>query len=275
MESQHWENNAKIAVMVTLMLETWSEGKAPSYSSMTTPLKPGTLDTQGISWSEYGGRTGIWRIMRILDEFGIKATVCASGRSVELFPEAVKEVARKGHEVAGHSYTQDMLLCYLSLEEERNVIRKCCGLIEGATGAKPVGWLSPRGTPTEHTAELLAEEGFLWHGDHNDVDLPYVVDTAKGPLVAIPQSNFADNRVLRGNPRDYFQVYKDTFDYLYNTEPIGVVNLTVHSHWGGRPLMSAIIREVLKYIKGFSQVWFAGHDDVARWVMNHPVTSHR
>ena len=275
MESQHWENNAKIAVMVTLMLETWSEGKAPSYSSMTTPLKPGTLDTQGISWSEYGGRTGIWRIMRILDEFGIKATVCASGRSVELFPEAVKEVARKGHEVAGHSYTQDMLLCYLSLEEERNVIRKCCGLIEGATGAKPVGWLSPRGTPTEHTAELLAEEGFLWHGDHNDVDLPYVVDTAKGPLVAIPQSNFADNRVLRGNPRDYFQVYKDTFDYLYNTEPIGVVNLTVHSHWGGRPLMSAIIREVLKYIKGFSHVWFAGHDDVARWVMNHPVTSHR
>lgn len=275
MESQHWENNAKIAVMVTLMLETWSEGKAPSYSSMTTPLKPGTLDTQGISWSEYGGRTGIWRIMRILDEFGIKATVCASGRSVELFPEAVKEVTRKGHEVAGHSYTQDMLLCYLSLEEERNVIRKCCGLIEGATGAKPVGWLSPRGTPTEHTAELLAEEGFLWHGDHNDVDLPYVVDTAKGPLVAIPQSNFADNRVLRGNPRDYFQVYKDTFDYLYNTEPIGVVNLTVHSHWGGRPLMSAIIREVLKYIKGFSQVWFAGHDDVARWVMNHPVTSHR
>ncbi len=275
MESQHWENNAKIAVMVTLMLETWSEGKAPSYSSMTTPLKPGTLDTQGISWSEYGGRTGIWRIMRILDEFGIKASVVASGRSVELFPEAVKEVARKGHEVAGHSYTQDMLLCYLSPEEERDVIRKCCGLIEGATGTKPVGWLSPRGTPTEHTAEYLAEEGFLWHGDHNDVDLPYVVDTAKGPLVAIPQSNFADNRVLRGNPRDYFQVYKDTFDYLYNTEPIGVVNLTVHSHWGGRPLMSAIIREVLKYLKGFSQVWFAGHDDVARWVMNHPVTPYR
>ena len=261
--------------MVTLMLETWSEGKAPSYSSMTTPLKPGTLDTQGISWSEYGGRTGIWRIMRILDEFGIKASVVASGRSVELFPEAVKEVARKGHEVAGHSYTQDMLLCYLSPEEERDVIRKCCGLIEGATGTKPVGWLSPRGTPTEHTAEYLAEEGFLWHGDHNDVDLPYVVDTAKGPLVAIPQSNFADNRVLRGNPRDYFQVYKDTFDYLYNTEPIGVVNLTVHSHWGGRPLMSAIIREVLKYIKGFSHVWFAGHDDVARWVMNHPVTPYR
>lgn len=272
MENQHWENNARIAVMLTVMLETWSEGKAPSYSSMTTPLKPGTLDRQGISWSEYGGRTGIWRIMRILDEFGIKASVCVSGRSVEIFPEAVKEVHRRGHEVVGHSYTQDALLCYLSLDEERSVIRKCCELIEGGTGARPVGWLSPRGTPTEHTADILAEEGFLWHGDHNDVDLPYVVKTAKGPLVAIPQSNFADNRVLRGNPRDYFEVYKDTFDYLYNTEPIAVLNLTVHSHWGGRPLMSAQVREVLKYIKGFSHVWFAGHDDVARWVLNHPVT---
>jgi hypothetical protein len=60
-----WPHDEKIAVMVTIMFEVWSEGKAPPYSPMTTALKPGTPDLLGISWSQYGGKTGIWRFMRI------------------------------------------------------------------------------------------------------------------------------------------------------------------------------------------------------------------
>ena len=53
-------------------------------------------------------------------------------------------------------------------------------------------------------------------------------------MVAIPHSDFTDNRVLRTSPRNFFQVYKDTFDYLYRTEPNGMINLTFHAHFGGR-----------------------------------------
>lgn len=268
-DNRHWPNDAKIAVLVTVMFETWSEGKAPPYSPMTTSLRPGTVDRLGVSWSEYGGKTGIWRFMKLLDESGVKATVCLSGKSVELYPEAVKELHRRGHELAGHSYTQDAILPYLSPEEEREVIRRCRALIEGAVGIRPVGWFSPVAAPTEHTAEFLSEEGFLWHGDYNDSDLPYPLKTAKGVLVAIPHSDFTDNRVLRGSPRDFYQVYKDTFDFLYRTETMGMINLTVHAHFGGRPLMSAMLSEVLQYMKGFSQVWFARHDEIARWVLKH------
>ncbi len=35
---QYWGHDVKLAVLVTVMLETWSEGKAPGYSPMTTPL---------------------------------------------------------------------------------------------------------------------------------------------------------------------------------------------------------------------------------------------
>ena len=80
--------------MVTVMFEIWSEGKAPPYSPMTTSLKPGTPDFLGISWSQYGGKTGIWRFMRILDDTDIKATVCLNAKAAELFPEAVKELAQ-------------------------------------------------------------------------------------------------------------------------------------------------------------------------------------
>ena len=48
----------------------------------------------------------------------------------EVFPNAVKELNKRGHELAAHSYTQDTILPYLSPEEEREVIRKCCRVIE-------------------------------------------------------------------------------------------------------------------------------------------------
>ena len=263
----HWPNGERIAVLVTVMFETWSEGKGPSYTPMATPLKEGTEDRLGVSWGQYGGRTGIWRIMRMLDGLGIRATVCLSARSAEVFPDAVKELHKRGYELAGHSYTQDTMLPYLSPEEEREVIRKCRCIIEQTAGVSPVGWVSPRCTPTGHTAQFLAEESFLWHGDYNDTDLPYPIETARGTLVAIPHSDFTDNRVIRGSPRDFYQVYRDTFNYLYREKTTGMINLTVHAHFGGRPLMSAILTEVLQFMKGFPGIWFARHDEVARWLL--------
>ena len=85
-----WPNNKKLVVMVTIMFEVWSDGKAPPYSPMTTSLKPGTPDLLGISWSQYGGKTGIWRFLRILDDKEIKSTVCLNAKGAELFPDAVK-----------------------------------------------------------------------------------------------------------------------------------------------------------------------------------------
>ncbi|HEY2991089.1 MAG TPA: polysaccharide deacetylase family protein [Candidatus Binatia bacterium] len=262
-----WPNDNRLVVLPTVMFESWSEGKAPPYSPMTTSLKPGTVDRLGVSWAEYGGKTGIWRLMRVLDEFKVRATVCVSGKAAEEFHEAARQLHRHGHELAGHSYTQDLILPYLGPEEEREVILRCTRIIERITGAKPQGWFSPVAAPTEHTAQYLAAEGFLWHGDYNDTDLPYRLKTTQGTLVAIPHSDFTDNRVLRTSPRDFFQVYKDTFDFLYRAEPMGMINLTVHAHFGGRPLMSAMLAEILRYMKGFPGVWFARHDEVARCLL--------
>ena len=50
-----WPHGKRIAVLVTVLLENWSDRAAPSYSPMTTPLKPGTYDRAGVTWSQYGG----------------------------------------------------------------------------------------------------------------------------------------------------------------------------------------------------------------------------
>lgn len=64
---------------------------------------------------------------------------------------------------------------------------------------------------------------------------------------------------------------KDTVDFLYRSEPMAMINLTAHAHFGGRPLISAMLEEILKYMKGYSGVWFLRHDKIARWALNHVI----
>jgi peptidoglycan/xylan/chitin deacetylase (PgdA/CDA1 family) len=266
-----WPHGARMAIVVTCLLENWSEGKGPPFTVQTTALKPGTPDRASMTWGTYGGRAGVWRLLKILDENKVPATFAANARSLELSPDAAKQIIASGHEICAHSYLQDKILAYLSPDEEREVIRTTKSIIARVSGQTPQGWLSPVLASSDHTEALVAEEGFLWYGDYNHIDLPFCVEVGGRSMVAIPHSDFADHRVLRGNPRDWYDVYQDTFDYLYRNEPTSYLNITVHCHFGGRPLIAAQIDRILKYIRGFPDVWIVRHDELAQWILDNRI----
>ena len=119
-----WPGGKRIAVLVSILFECWSDGKGPSYFPRTTPLKPGTVDRGAIQWAQYGGNEGLWRILRTLERHHVPATIFCSGRAGELYPDVIKAAAQAGHDIAGHGYTQDGLFCYMTPDEERAAIRK-------------------------------------------------------------------------------------------------------------------------------------------------------
>src|SRR5712671_5638968 len=162
-------------------------------------------------------------------------------------------------------------LAYLERDEEQAVIARCIAVFRKLTGAPPKGWLSPVLASSAHTEELLTAAGFLWYGDYDHIDLPFCVRRGNGTIVAFPHSDYADHRVLRGNPRDWYDVYKDTFDYLYQNEPAAFLNVTVHCHFGGRPLMAAMVDKIVKYFRGFPDVWMVRHDELAQWVRDNAI----
>lgn len=47
-------------------------------------------------------------ILDILDKYNIKATFFVVGENVKLYPEAFKEVVRRGHEIGNHSFTHPL-----------------------------------------------------------------------------------------------------------------------------------------------------------------------
>ncbi len=266
-----WPNGARVAVVVTCLLENWSDGKGPPFSVQTTGLKPGTPDRASMTWGTYGGRVGVWRLLKILGEHNVPATFAANAHSIELNDGVAKRIIESGHEIAAHSYLQDSILAYMSEAEERAVIKRTADIIKATSGVAPKGWLSPVLASSDRTEQLIADAGFLWYGDYNHIDLPFCVKVGSRNVVALPHSDFADHRVLRGNPRDWYDVYQDTFDYLYRNEPTSYLNITVHCHFGGRPLIAAQIDRILRYIRGFPDAWFVRHDELAQWVLDNNI----
>ena len=102
--------NPRITVLVSMLLETWDEGRSPTYFPRTTPLKAGARDEAGIQWAGYGPGEGIWRLMRTIESHGIKATAFCNGLAAERCPDAVERLAAGGHEIAAHGWAQNEYL---------------------------------------------------------------------------------------------------------------------------------------------------------------------
>lgn len=269
-----WPNGKKVAVSVTVMFETWSEGHSPNYSVQTTHLKSGTVDHASKAWSTYGGRVGVWRIINMLDRLQIPGTFFTSARCTEEYPAAVKQIVKSGHDLGGHSYTQDQLLAYMTVEQQEATIRKSIDLLESSGGRKVTGWASPVVAFTPETAGLLAKSGLTWTTDVTYSDLPIKISTLHGVIAGVPTTDFSDNRVMRASPRDLFDAYKGTFDYLHQNEPMSLLVFVIHCQFGGRPLITAVLQEVLKYISQFPDVWFARHEELGRWALAADVDEH-
>ncbi len=263
-----WPNGRRTAVIVSVLFESWSDNRGPSYFARTTPLKPGEIDRGAIQWGQYGGKEGIWRIIRTLDRCNLRASFFCSGRSAELYPDVFKQLIKSGHIVEGHGYVQNEVFLEMKPEQQAAALKKTLDILEKACGSRPQGWATPIYGWDEHTFALCVKEGITYYADALDISLPRKETTSAGPIVALPWSDFVDNRVLRASPRDYYDVYVDTFDYLHDHEPGSLLNIAIHSHFGGRPLIMAQFLKLLRYFTSHDDVWFPTHREVVRWFLD-------
>ena len=266
-----WPNKAKVALTFTVALELYSEGGAR--------IAPNTKDYFALDLLEYGGKRGAWRIMDIFARAGASSTVLVSGRAAEVYPEAVSEFHRSGHEIAGHSYAQDILEFLewpqFAIKSEKENIQRCVSALKKVTGEPPYGWLSPGATPSPDTFRLLAEEGFLWCSDAYDDDTPHLFENNGKRLVIIPyQSEINDYNLWLANtnsPKVYEEEFKQTLDFLRREgadEP-KLMNATVHCHMYARAYAAYAVENALRYAKRFPDVWIATRKDIATWYLRH------
>jgi peptidoglycan/xylan/chitin deacetylase (PgdA/CDA1 family) len=266
-----WPAGKKGAILFNICLEAWSDGKAPGIGPMGNPLPPGVLDTNAISYAEYGATRGIYRLLDALERSRIQSSVMTNAVLAERHPQAVKAVADAGHEVLSHSYAMDVIPVLLAEEDERKNIRRCTELLAGVTGKPVTGWLSPRGTPSANTGRLLVEAGYQWHGDVMDDDLPYVQAFGTRKLVAIPlNTDVNDMPSLRYGrmPETMLTMFEGIVARALAREagPF-IVDVTVHAHIFGRPGGVWVVERIAEIVAGARELWTGTRSQMATHIL--------
>lgn len=104
------------------------------------------------------------RVLDLLDRFEVKATFFVLGWVADQRPDLVREVARRGHEIASKGYFH-RAICHMTQEEFREDLSKTASAIERAIGVKPLGFRAAEGW-MQHTdlwaLEVLAQEGYAY-----------------------------------------------------------------------------------------------------------------
>lgn len=83
-------------------------------------------------------------LLDMLDRQGVKATFFLAGYWLEKYPDYVKKIASRGHEIGNHSYTHPHMNS-LAEQEIRNELNRTSDLIESLTGARPKLFRPPFG----------------------------------------------------------------------------------------------------------------------------------
>ncbi|MEZ9547057.1 MULTISPECIES: allantoinase PuuE [Vibrio] len=280
-----WPGNARVAVSFVLNYEEGGErcllhgdDESEAFLSEIPSAQPikGERHISMESIYEYGSRVGVWRVLRLFDEYEIPLTVFAVAMAIERHPDVAKAMVEAGHEICSHGYRW-IDYQYIDESQERDHMTKAIEIIQQVTGQRPQGWYTGRTGP--NTRRLVAEEGgFLYDSDAYDDDLPYWHTETGHPQLVIPYTlDVNDMRFSTAqgfnSGEQFFQYLKDTFDTLYmegETAP-KMMSVGLHCRLIGRPGRIAALRRFLDYVKQHDSVWLCRRIDIANhWHQHHP-----
>lgn len=262
--SARWPSGIRLPVVLTFEHQS-GEG---------TPQLPGDRPNYMMGGAmQYGARTGIWNILEVLDNQGVKATFFACGATAEQYPEGVRAAGQAGHELAGMSYAFERVRT-ASLERERAMVRKTAAVLAEVSGSRIKGWRCPDYRVSPQTLDILSAEGFQWDSSYLNDDLPYFFDCSGRPMLEIPFTTSTADKTfvgfpypMRGGPDGLADVWRSEFDVLYReAEHVPRFMILSIQTWAtGRPAVLRVLRQFIERVAGHAGARFVRCDELAAW----------
>ncbi len=270
-----WPADARVALCVILSLEHYEWSLPEGWFQPPAPggLGRGTFpDLRSYSHHEYGNRVGIFRVLDILDRYGIPPTVAMDATVAKNYPFLIEECDKRGAEFIGHGQTVTrMITSDMSEEEERQYIRESVEALAEATGERPAGWFGPEYGESTRTPSLLAAEGIRYVCDWPNDEQPYPMKVAEGRLFSLPVHVEVEDLFTQWNRgvsiMHYSQMIRDTFDGLYvdGAETGRTLVLSLHPWLIGQPFRSKYLDLALAHISRHAGVWKATGKEIVDW----------
>lgn len=241
-----------------------------------------------LSRGEFGARIGVPRILDVLAKKAVPATFFVPGHTAVNFPEAVRAIAGKGHEIALHGYCHETPVGR-TRDEEMDLLKRSVEKLRATlgTGYTPTGYRSPSWDLSQNSIGCLEELGLTYDSSMMADDFrPYVprkgtaadeetfTPGTPARLIEMPVAWELDDfpyfcRVGRINeglksPDDVFAIWKDEFDYCREEIEDGVYTLTMHPQVMGRGPRMRMLERLIDHMQTHADVRFSTVADEAK-----------
>ena len=146
-------------------------------------------------------RANTERLLDLFDEFKVRSTFFVLGWVGKRYPDLVRAIAGRGHEVASHGYAH-RLIYDQTPAAFRNDVRRARGILEDASGQRVAGYRAPSYSITPRSLwalDILLEEQYEYDASifpirHDRYGIPvsdrqpYRIERRAGTLIEVPGS---------------------------------------------------------------------------------------
>ena len=210
---------------------------------------------------------GTPRILKVLKEYNLKATFFTGGWDAERYPDVIKAIFDYGHELAAHGFAHEPF-DRLEEEDERGRLQLTHEILSNLLGVPPKGWRAPGGSISARVPFIIKNMGYVYDSSFNNDDMPYMlqIDGKETGLVELPFQWILDDAPLyeiRKSTSWVLRTWMEEFDAAY--EEGSYFGLCMHGDHSGRPSRPKVLEGLIRYIRGFPDVWWATSLEVAEW----------
>ena len=262
-----WPGGTKVAVALSF-----------DFDAETNDLRDKNISPGLFSQGEYAARVAIPRILSLLDKYDIPASFFVPAVTGLLHSDEIKAiVAKKRHEIGMHGWIHERN-SLLGEEDERRLMRQSYESLKKMTGKAPSGIRTPSWDFSRATLKLIRELGLLYDSSLMADDRPYEILQEGRPTGVVelhvewllddyPYFGFSRYASIRPHlkPADVFEIWAAEFDKAYEEGTLFL--LTMHPKYIGHRSRITMLEKLIQYMKEHEKVWFATHEDIARYVL--------
>jgi len=265
-----WPGGARVAVALSF-----------DFDNETVSLRDNVTTASNLSRGEYGSRAGLPRVLELLERRQIPASFFIPAVSALFYREDVEAIAAAGHEVGVHGWIHERN-SQIPGDVERALIERSIEALTEITGRRPVGIRTPSWDYSPNTLGIIRDLGFLYDSSLMADDWPYEIVANGEPtgVVQLPVEWILDDAPYFGfsrygsvrphsTPHDVESIWRAEFDAAHAEG--GMFLLTMHPHVIGHRSRMAMLDRLLDHIASVGDVWYATHEDVARFALANAV----
>ena len=260
-----WPADARIAITLTFDLDA----ETVWWSDVDTM----TGNPSSLSHGRYGPDVAVPKILAVLEKHDVKATFFIPSWVAEQYPNAVRSIARAGHEIGAHG-VKHVSPVQLTPEQEAATFAESIRVLDRVAGKRPVGYRAPSWAFSNVTLTLAARSGFLYSSNLMDADEPYIHEYPSD-LVELPVSWVLDDAPYFWFDEDSWNktihsaasvkaIWQEEFEAAYNDN--GYLNLTMHPQIIGRPARLHMLDDFIGWMKSHENVWITTGTALAVYV---------